>query len=287
MLTPNRPGLLRELESPGLRVDVSATSPIAFAAPSIPDIQKPVWSRPEIGMYRLRLAETEADRLAACRLRFEIFNLELGEGLVASYATGLDQDRFDMVCDHLIIEKKDDATIVGTYRMQSGDMARRHFGYYSAREFDFSPFESVRPQVLELGRASIAREHRTSEVLTLLWRGITQYAQHYGLRYFLGCSSLNTTDADEGWAIYEQLQALMTRPQFHTVPTPAFVLPPPGASPLPVVKVPKLLKTYLAVGSRICGPPACDREFGTIDFLTLMDLEEMTPAAKARFFSTQ
>ena len=284
MLTPNRPGLLRELVSPGLRVDVSATSSLSFAAPvAVPEIKKPVWSRPEIGAYRLRLAETEADRLAACRLRFEIFNLELGEGLVSSYATGLDQDQFDMVCDHLIIEKKEDATIVGTYRMQSGDRAKRHFGYYSAREFDFSPFESVRSEILELGRASIAREHRTSEVLTLLWRGITQYAQHHGLRYFLGCSSLNTTVADDGWAIYEQLQNFMTRPQFHTLPTPRFALPAPSQTTLPAAKVPKLLKTYLAVGSRICGPPACDREFGTIDFLTLMDLEEMTAAAKARF----
>jgi putative hemolysin len=280
--------LLRELDSPGLRVDVSAAPSVTFPDTNVvPDIRQPVWSRPEIGEYRLRLAVTEADRLAACRLRFEIFNLELGEGLVSSYATGLDQDQFDMVCDHLLIEKKCDATIVGTYRMQSGDMAKRHFGYYSAREFDFSPFESVRSQVLELGRASIAREHRTSEVLTLLWRGITQYAQHHGLRYFLGCSSLGTTDPDGGWALYQQLQPFMARPQFHTIPTPAFELPPPMQSPLPTAKVPKLLKTYLAVGSRICGPPACDREFGTIDFLTLMDLEEMTPAAKSRFFSTQ
>ena len=269
-------------------MDVSATLSLPETAPSVvPDIHQPVWSRPEIGAYRLRLAETEADRLAACRLRFEIFNLEFNEGLVASYATGLDQDRFDMVCDHLVIEHRVDGdsspTIVGTYRMQSGEMAKRHFGYYSAREFDFSPFESVRPQVLELGRASIAREHRTSEVITLLWRGITQYAQHHGLRYFVGCSSLGTTDVDSGWALYHQLQAFLARPQFHTAPTPAFELPPPSQTSLPTVKVPKLLKTYLAVGSRICGPPACDSEFGTIDFLTLMDLEEMTPAAKARF----
>ena len=38
--------------------------------------------------------------------------------------------------------------------------------------------------------------------------------------------------------------------------------------------MPKLLKTYLAIGARICAPPAWDREFGTIDFLTLLDLED-------------
>ncbi len=45
-----------------------------------------------------------------------------------------------------------------------------------------------------------------------------------------------------------------------------------GASSI-AVKVPKLLKTYLAIGARIAAPPAWDREFRTIDFLTLLDLK--------------
>ena len=32
--------------------------------------------------------------------------------------------------------------------------------------------------------------------------------------------------------------------------------------------IPKLLRAYLAVGAKICGPPALDRQFKTIDFLT-------------------
>ena len=283
MLTPDRPGLLRELSVTGPRF--VGTASVAF--PAIPPRPAtPSWSRAELGRYRLRLATTEEDRLAACRLRFEVFNLELGEGLAASYETGLDQDRFDMVCDHLLIEHRDEDAnpiIVGTYRMQSGAMAKRHFGYYSAREFDLSPFDPLRPEVLELGRASIASQHRTSEVLTLLWRGITQYAHHHGLRYLLGCSSLGTTDNGTGWAIYQQLQPFLARPAFLTHPVAAFTLPYDPQAELPVSKIPKLLKTYLAVGSRICGPPALDVEFGTIDFLTVMDLEEMSPAAKARF----
>jgi putative hemolysin len=51
------------------------------------------------------------------------------------------------------------------------------------------------------------------------------------------------------------------------------------------VRVPKLLKTYLAIGARICGPPAWDREFGTIDFLTLLDLKLLSPSARNRFLA--
>jgi putative hemolysin len=57
--------------------------------------------------------------------------------------------------------------------------------------------------------------------------------------------------------------------------------PPPPAQG----KVPKLLKTYMAIGARICGPPAWDREFGTIDFLTLLDLKLLSSAARNRFLA--
>ena len=50
-------------------------------------------------------------------------------------------------------------------------------------------------------------------------------------------------------------------------------------------KIPKLLKTYLAIGARIAAPPAWDREFGTIDFLTLLDLNAVSPAARHRFLA--
>jgi len=50
------------------------------------------------------------------------------------------------------------------------------------------------------------------------------------------------------------------------------------------VKIPKLLRAYLALGAKICGPPALDRQFKTIDFLTLLDLETLHPLARQRFF---
>jgi putative hemolysin len=167
--------------------------------------------------------------------------------------------------------------------MQSGLTAAAGFGYYSAQEFDFSPYECIRDQVLELGRASIDREHRSSEVLTLLWRGIARYAKHYGLRYLIGCSSLNSTDPVAGWSLYQALGSQLVSSEYFTVPTAAYALPSCKCDAAVPVKLPKLLRTYLGVGARICGPPAWDRAFGTIDFLTLLDLEQIAPAARSRF----
>ena len=252
----------------------------------------------EVGKYRVRLAQTFEDREAACRLRFKVFNIEMGEGLESSYQTGLDTDQFDLFCEHLLVEEKNAHRIVGTYRMQSGVTAALNLGYYSEQEFNFGPYEPVRDQILELGRASIDREHRTPEVLTLLWRGIAQYATDMGLRYLIGCSSLNSQDPSEGWQMYHQLEHYRVSPEFATQPTPAYGCPveqegadaqPSASKPssnLPALpKVPKLLRTYLAIGARICAPPAWDREFGTIDFLTLLDLKLLSPSARNHFLA--
>jgi putative hemolysin len=268
-----------------------STLPVSF--PVVPERSR---IHAEVGRYRVRLAQNAEDRKAACRLRFKVFNIELGEGLASSYETGLDTDHFDIFCEHLLVENKEDGRIVGTYRMQSGSTAAGNFGYYSEQEFNFAPYEPLRRDILELGRASIDCEHRTPEVLTLLWRGIAQYANNMGLRYLVGCSSLNSKNPADGWQMYRQLLNYRVSPEFETEPTAAYQCPsePEGAHAQPSpslqdsllpTKVPKLLKTYLAIGARICAPPAWDREFGTIDFLTLLDLKLLSSAARNRFLA--
>lgn len=269
-----------------------ASTPISIPEFVVPQIA-PARSIPsrvhaEVGRYRLRLAQSVEDRDAACRLRFKVFNIELGKGLESSYETGLDTDQFDLFCEHLLVEDKAERRIVGTYRMQSGVTAGQNLGYYSEQEFDFSPYAAMRGEILELGRASIDREHRTPEVLTLLWRGIAQYATDMQLRYLIGCSSLNSVDPREGWQMYRQLENYRVSEGLQTTPSEGFVcagesveLSPEGE----LAKVPKLLKTYLAIGARICSAPAWDREFGTIDFLTLLDLRTISSSARNRFLA--
>jgi len=234
------------------------------------------------GSYRVRLASSHADRLAAFRLRFLVFNLELNEGLDTAHATGYDTDEFDAVCDHLIVEHPGSGTVVGTYRLQTGAVASANSGYYSEREFDFTPYKRLGDSVIELGRACVHRDHRSSEVLYLLWRGIAQYALHHGGRYLIGCSSLTSQDPAHGTAVYGAMRDYLVDPPLRTSPQPAFLMPP-VCSQNASDKIPKLLRAYLAVGAKICGPPAIDQDFKTIDFLTLMDLHALHPRVYARF----
>ncbi len=225
--------------------------------------------------YRTRLAETAADLRAAQVLRFVVFNLELREGLEGSYDTCLDADRFDEACDHLLVEEEATGTVVGTYRMQTGTRAAELHGYYSAQEFDFTPFERLRPGMLELGRACIHSAHRNFTVLMLLWRGIVEYASRHGCRHLVGCSSLTSQDPAVAAGAFLALRSHLVSVELRTRPVGEFECP--AAEPSASVKIPKLLGAYLALGARICGPPALDRQFKTIDFLTWMDLETLRP----------
>lgn len=222
--------------------------------------------------YRARLATSASDVQAAQALRFEVFNLELNEGLVQSYDTGLDADPFDAVCDHLIVEDTLHGRVIGTYRLQTGLRAAGALGYYSEREFDFAPFEARRAQILELGRACIHREHRSLAVLNLLWQGIARYAVERGTRYLIGCSSLTSQDAAEAAAVYARLQIHLAPAEWRTGPLPHLGCAlDRHAERTP--RIPRLLSVYLALGAAICGPPAIDRGFRTIDFLTWADIE--------------
>lgn len=258
--------------------------------------------------YRARFAQTKEDLQATFRLRFLVFNLELHEGLESAFADGYDTDPFDAVCAHLIVEHTPSNQVVGTYRLQTGRDAVKNLGYYSAREFDVAPFEPLRDSLLEVGRASIHRDHRSFEVLTLLWRGLAHVAVSRKLRYLMGCSSLTSQDPLEGSAMYAALQKYLVEPTFRTVPREGFALPvspevrtqqgkvpdslatersPTDASNEALgesgIHVPRLLRAYLSIGARICGPPAIDREFKTIDFLTLLDLNQMPKVVRSRF----
>lgn len=257
------------------------------APPTAREERAPSQSAPrslEAGPYRVRFAETRQDRETAFRLRFLVFNLELGEGPDAAYRDGYERDEFDEVCDHLLVEHTSTHEIVGTYRLQTGSVAIRNLGYYSGQEFDFAPYEGLRGKLVELGRACIHRGHRSFEVLTLLWRGIAAYAKEHNARYLVGCSSLTSQSPSEGAAVYARLQDFLVEPSLQTVPWPEYQFPLDGHTWLArLARPPKLLRAYLSIGARICGAPAIDRAFKTIDFLTLLDLESMYSGARARF----
>jgi putative hemolysin len=84
--------------------------------------------------------------------------------------------------------------------------------------------------------------------------------------------------------MYDALKGkYLIAPPLRTNPQPGQACQSTGA-PVDSTHPPRLFRAYLEISGRICGPPAIDREFKTIDFLTLVDLANLPDRVRSRFF---
>lgn len=226
--------------------------------------------------YLVGYAVSPAAIEAVLRLRYLVFNVELGEGLAEAAIHGLDEDPFDRQMTHLVILDAATQMIVGTYRVQAARHGLKHLGLYSAQEYDLAPLEPYLDQTLELGRACLAKEHRSMDALLTLWRGLGHFMNLHALYYLMGCCSITSTDPDDGWRALKTLRQksymhpelyLRARPDYSCGGADRLEAPDLG----PGLKLPKLFRIYLLLSAHIISEPAIDREFGTVDFLTFMD----------------
>ena len=229
--------------------------------------------------YSLLLSNDPAQIEAAQRLRYDVFSREPGFALAGQH-DGLDADRFDEHCDHLLVREENSGELVGCYRMLTPTGAIAAGGLYTATEFDIRSLDSLRPSLVEMGRAVVRNDHRNGAVVLLMWAGILAYLDHCDYDYVTGCVSVPVVVAGEppGTQI-RGVRDFVTRR--HATPTEYRVRPyrpvvidghpldaiAPPARPV----IPPLMRGYLRLGAQICGEPAHDPDFGVGDFPALLD----------------
>jgi putative hemolysin len=232
--------------------------------------------------YSLLLSSDPNMIEAAQRLRYDVFSSTPGFTLPTGGAAHIDVDRFDEHCDHLLVRDDDTGELVGCYRMLPPAGAIAAGGLYTATEFDVRAFDSLRPSLVEMGRAVVRDGHRNGGVVLLMWAGILAYLDRYGYDYVTGCVSVPIGDASDGDTPGSQLRGvrdfILER---HAAPPPYRVRPyrpvrvggrcldDIPAPPRPAV--PPLLRGYLRLGAQVCGQPAHDPDFGVGDFCVLLD----------------
>jgi putative hemolysin len=170
-------------------------------------------------------------------------------------------------------------------------MAETLGGFYSVDEFDLDGFPGgVIENAVEVGRACVAREHRNRQVLFLLWRGLAAYIDKNKKRFLFGCCSLTSQDVVEGKRVMDHLVSQGHVHQSFTVrPQPGWECyderrPPEVPASEKKVDLPQLFRIYLRYGARVCGPPAIDRFFKTIDYLVVLDTAELDSETREMFF---
>jgi len=242
------------------------------------------------GNLEVKLASNLTELDAAMRLRFEVFNLELEEGLVSSYDRGYDTDAYDAYCDHLIVKDLTIGEVVGTYRLLRGAKAKLHIGFYSENEFDLSNLKRLRGELLELGRSCIAATHRSFTTLNLLWSAIARYALEHNVSHLFGCASLHISEVSEVQPAYSYLRANHFAPEkyrVHPVESCRMMISEDACKEVDsravLRKLSPILKGYLRAGAMVCGAPAYDAEFGTADVLAILEMKKMAERYKQHY----
>ncbi len=229
----------------------------------------------------MSFARNASEVAEAQRLRYTVFAEEMGARL-ESAAEGVDSDRFDAHCEHLLVRDVDTSEVVGTYRILSPLAARQAGGYYSEQEFDLSRLAHLRHSMVEVGRSCIHPGYRSGGVIILLWTGLARYMIENRHEYLIGCASMSMADGGHAAAsIFRALEAEHMSPLEYRV-FPRCRLPLESLDAV-MAELPPLVKGYLNIGAYVCGEPAWDPDFNCADLPVLLPLARMD-ARYARHF---
>ena len=239
--------------------------------------------------FQVRLAQTDADVQAAQRLRYDVFVRELGGGgPMVDHTAGLEQDRFDLYFDHLLLTDLRNDKLAGVYRVMRGDMAARAGGFYSETEYDLTPLKNSGRKLLELGRSCLDPAYRGGMAMHHLWAALGRYVAEHEIEVLFGVASFHGTDTA---ALAEPLSLLHHR---HLAPadlrvrareiTPMDLIPEAELDRRKaMLAVPSLIKAYLRLGGTVGEGAYIDRAFNTTDVCLILDTKQMS-ARQARFY---
>lgn len=250
---------------------------------------------PETSYFETRLATTEADLLAAQRLRYRVFVDELGgDGALVDHAGRFERDEFDPIVDHLVlIDKRRSAAdlehVVGAYRLLPGARAQGFGRFYCDSEYDLTTLRGSGRSLLELGRSCVDPAFRGGSGMFLLWNALAEYVLVQRIELLFGVASFHGIDIAAlaqplSWLHHHHLAPPQMRPRAHA---PGFqtmdLIPKPQLErQTAMTGMPALIKAYLRMGGMIGEGAFMDRDFNTTDVFLMLDT--LTMSQKHRKF---
>ena len=226
------------------------------------------------GHLRVRRADGPLD-LAAC----------LALRALAFRGGASDTDRFDALCEHLMVEDVGTGELLCTFRLLALGDGSEIGRSYSAQFYDLRALESFDAPLAEMGRFCVRPGVRDPDVLRAAWAAMARAVDARGVGLLFGCSSFRGTEAG---AHRDALALLRAR---H--------LAPPRWRPLvkarEVVRyaarlrrkpdmrramqaMPPLLRSYLGLGGWVSDHAVIDRDLGTMHVFTGLEIARIPPA---------
>jgi putative hemolysin len=223
--------------------------------------------------YSVSVAHSPEEIRECQRLRYLVFAQEMGADLHST--DGLDHDRFDPFCYHLLVRDVRTGEAVATTRLLDNEGAARAGGFYSETEFDLGAIRTLGGRFLEIGRTCIHRDYRRGAALPVLWQGLARFTMVDDIDYLFGCASIPIEGGmSYVYGVADFLRAHHFAPEQLRVEPRVPLGPRKGEASVEAI-VPTLLKAYLRQGAVICGEPCLDEDFGVADVFVLVKREHI------------
>lgn len=232
----------------------------------------------------VELARTAEDVRTSQALRYRIFAEELGAD-VSGAGDGIDEDRFDTYCQHLLVRESASNRIVASTRLLLDEAARRAGGFYSGSEFQLDPLLALPGRRVEIGRTCVDPDYRKGAAIAMLWSGLADFVRKRDVDMLFGCASI---DMDDGGVLAQVImnrvrQNAMTPADCRAIPRRPLPPLPPGTQDKVAAALPPLLKAYFRLGARACGEPCYDPAFNCADILVLVNVRDIDASYTRHF----
>lgn len=231
------------------------------------------------GQYSARMSGAAEDIAAAQAFRTAHFG---------GPEQGVDCDRFDSICRHVLVEDLETDMLVACFRFQHLPDGAVIEQSYSAQYYDLLRLQNYNLPLLEIGRFCIEPRLNDPDILRISLAFLTRFVDQYQIGLMFGCASFEGTQM----APYTDAFALLK----HRHLAPEIWKPAPRAPKLipyaaeladvsPNLKqanatMPTLLRSYLAMGGWVSDHAVMDAQMDTLHVFTGVEIAKIPPARK-------
>lgn len=235
------------------------------------------------GKYAARLAKTPADLEASQRLRYQAF-IEGTGAQTEGRDHGRDQDDFDAICSHVLVEELKTGRLVCSFRLLPLTDGCEISRSYSAQYYELSALEAFDGRMVEMGRFCIDPGVKDPDVLRVAWAAMTRYVDDEKVEMLFGCSSFKGTEAEAYMDAFALLRDRHLAPNrwLPRVKAPkvfrfgALLMRPDTKQAM--LRMPPLLRTYLMMGGWVSDHAVVDPDLNTLHVFTGLEIGAIPPA---------
>jgi len=191
------------------------------------------------------------------------------------FENGLDQDLYDLDCEHAVLRDKWSNEIVAYTRLKlfQGHELKQS---YSSKEFDISQLSHL-SNIVEIGRTCVHPRYRNGRALSMLWLHlIPTILWKMKAKHLIGCVSIRLEDNKaRAYYTHQYIKQLDSHQYIDIKAKKNFEPSYPEYSFPQDERIPKLFDVYLKMKARLSKQTFHDESFNCLDYFDFLDVNEI------------